>query len=267
MAARQEVLLIDIHCHPLPGTDDGARSFEIATTMLELAAADGVTHVVATPHCSFRFVFDPDENKKKAAELQAAIGKVPQILLGCDFHLSYDNIHRLTQNPAPFTLNGTQYLLVEFDEHFIPEQMDQVFYDIQVAGVTPILTHPERNAVCRRKLANIYNWITRGCLVQVTAQSYMGGFGSEALRSAERLLELNMIHFMASDAHDTKYRTPLLSPAYQKVASERGEPLADLLFTRNPDAVIHGRPLPAGPQPIPPEENRGKKKWWSLLRT
>jgi protein-tyrosine phosphatase len=258
--------LIDIHCHPLPETDDGAKSFEVATSMLQMSAADGVTHVVATPHCSFRYAFDQNANARKAAELQAAVGDVPQILLGCDFHLSYDNIRRLTEDRVPFSINGTQYLLVEFDEHFIPEQMDHVFYEIQVAGFTPILTHPERNVVCRRKLQNVYNWISRGCLVQVTAQSYTGGFGPECMRSAERMLELNMIHFMASDAHDTKYRSPLLSPAYQKMVTERGDEVADLIFTKNPEAVIQGKSLPAIPQPISPSEKQGKKKWWSLLR-
>jgi len=261
--------LIDIHCHPLPETDDGASSFDVATAMLQMSAADGVTHVVATPHCNFRYAFDHHENMKKAAQLQAAVGDVPQILLGCDFHLSYDNIRRLTEERVPFSINGTQYVLVEFDDHFIPEQMERVFYEIQVAGFTPILTHPERNEVCRRKLQNIFNWIGRGCLVQVTAQSYTGGFGSEALQTVERLLDLNMIHIMASDAHDTKHRPPLLSPAYKKVAQERGEHLADLLFTRNPEAVIHGKALPSVPEPISPsgKQKKKKKKWWPLLRT
>lgn len=254
--------MIDIHCHPLPETDDGAKSFEIALAMLQMSAEDGVTHVVATPHCSFRYAFDAEENKKKAAELQAAAGDAPQILLGCDFHLSYDNIRRLTEDRAPFTLNGTQYVLVEFDDHFIPQQMDNVFYEIQMAGFTPILTHPERNAVCRRRVQNVYNWVTRGCLVQVTAQSYMGGFGSEALHATEQLLDLNMVHIVASDAHDTKRRPPLLSPAYEKIATARGKQLADLLFTRNPEAIIQGKPLPPSPPPISPQEKKGKKKWW-----
>lgn len=235
--------------------------------MLQISASDGVTHVVATPHCNFRYAFDYAENQKKAAELQAAVGSAPHILLGCDFHLSYENIRLLTEEGVPFTINGTQYLLVEFDDHFIPEQMDRVFYDIQVAGFTPILTHPERNEVCRRKLQSVYKWITHGCLVQVTAQSYTGGFGSESMRAVERMLDLNMIHFMASDAHDAKYRPPLLSPAYQKLARERGPEIAELLFTRNPEAVIGGKSLPRNPEPISPSEKHKKKKWWSLLRT
>ncbi len=255
--------MIDIHCHPLPETDDGAKSFDVAVVMLKLAADDGVTHVVATPHCNFRYLFNAEQNRKKAAELQAAVGNAPKILVGCDFRLSYDNIHRLTGERADFSINGTQYLLVEFDDHFIPAQMDHVFYDIQVAGLTPILTHPERNAVCRRKLQDVYNWVARGCLVQITAQSYTGGFGSEAQRAAEQLLDLNMVHFVASDAHDAKHRPPILSSAYEKLVSTRGEDMADRLLTKNPEAVIHGKPLPPAPTPVSPGD---RKKWWSFLK-
>jgi protein-tyrosine phosphatase len=259
-------LVIDIHCHPLPETDDGAKSVEMAVEMLKMSAADGVTHVVATPHCNFRYAFDAFENRKKAAQLQALVGETPQILLGCDFHLSYDNIRRLTGEHGPFTINGTQYVLVEFDEHFIPRQMDRVFYEIQVAGYTPILTHPERNAVCRGKLESVYQWVARGCLVQVTAQSYLGGFGTEALHAAERMLDLNLIHIFASDAHDTRHRPPSLSPAYERLAAHRGREVADLLFTRNPQAVIRGKPLPPGLEAMPPNAKKGGKKWWVFSR-
>lgn len=256
--------MIDIHCHPLYETDDGAKTPEESLAMLKMAAADGVTHLVATPHCNFRYPYDFAGSKGKIEKLQTAVGATPKILLGCDFHLSYENIRRLTQDHVPFSLNGTQYLLVEFDDHFIPEQMDNVFYDIQVAGFTPVLTHPERNAVCRRKLESVYNWVSRGCLVQVTAQSYTGGFGPEAMRAVNELLDLNLVHIAASDAHDTKRRPPLLSPAYQKMSSERGEHLAELLFVEIPKAVIEGNPLPPAAPAVSPK-NRKRKKWWSFL--
>ncbi|MDE3179750.1 MAG: exopolysaccharide biosynthesis protein [Acidobacteriota bacterium] len=257
--------MIDIHCHPLYETDDGAKSFDIAVEMLKMAAADGITHLVATPHCNFSYPYDPSSNREKAAKLQAAVGESPQLMLGCDFHLSYENIRRLTDKTDEFGVNGSQYVLVEFDDHFIPDLMDNVFYEIQLAGFTPILTHPERNAVCRHKLGSVYNWVTRGCLVQVTAQSFTGGFGSEAQQAVERLLDHDMVHVMASDAHDTRHRPPILSRAYGKLAEERGEDLADLLFVGNPGAIIDGKPLPPGPQPSSPEA-RKSKKWWSFLK-
>ena len=139
--------------------------------MCRKAAADGITHLVATPHANDVYSFDPELNRRKLAELQSAIGNVPKLLPGCDFHLSYDNVQECLARPKDFTINNTSYLLVEFPDQFIPEQMDRVFYEIQLAGLVPILTHPERNPVCARRPELLYYWVTRGCLVQVTAHS------------------------------------------------------------------------------------------------
>lgn len=258
--------MIDIHCHPLPGVDDGAATFEIAVAMCQMAAADGITHLVATPHCNYRYPYQAEVNREKVRELQAAIGDVPKLLLGCDFHLSYENIRQLVENHAMFTINQTGYVLVEFGDHFIPEQIDRVFYELQVAGITPILTHPERNPICRRKPELLYHWVTRGCLVQVTAKSYTGGFGRDALQISELWLERNLIHFFASDAHDLKYRPPILSDCYRKVFAVKGREIADLLIKENPGAVIHGKPLPPMPAPLAPREVKRKRSWFSFLR-
>jgi protein-tyrosine phosphatase len=256
--------MIDIHSHPLPGVDDGAPNGDIALEMCRMAAADGTTHMVATPHSNYSYTFDPDLNRKLLAELQEKVGERPKLLLGCDFHLSYDNIQSCVQNSKDFTINHTQYLLVELPDQFIPEHLSRVYYDIQVAGLHPIITHPERNLLLQRKPELLKHWVSTGCLVQVTAQSYMGGFGSRARRYAEMLLDAGTIHFFASDAHDTERRPPLLSLCYQTVAKEKGVEVADLLLKRNPEAVIHGQPLP--PQPEWDREDAKKRSWFSFLR-
>lgn len=257
--------MIDIHCHPLSGVDDGAETFETSVAMCKMAAADGITHIVATPHSNYTYKFQPEVNREKLAELQAALGDTPKLLLGCDFHLSYDNIRQLIDNRSHFTINQTSYVLIELAEHFIPEQFDQVFYELQVAGLTPILTHPERNSVVRRKPELVYHWLTRGCLVQVTAQSYTGGFGATALELTEEWLERNLIHFFATDAHDPKHRPPILSRCYKKVAEIRGQEVADLLFTQNAEAVIQGKQLPPCFQPLEPRETQRKRSWLSIF--
>jgi protein-tyrosine phosphatase len=259
--------VIDIHCHPLSGVDDGAETFEVSVAMCKMAAADGITHVVATPHCNYKFDFQPEPSRQKLAELQAAVGDSPKLFLGCDFHLSYENIRRLIEQRGDFTINQTAYVLVELDDLFIPEQFDRVFYDIQAAGLIPILSHPERNPVFRRKPETLYDWVTRGYLVQVTAQSYTGGFGREAQHLTETWLERNLIHFFASDAHDVMHRPPLLSACYQKVAETRGREVADLLLVKNGTAVIEGRPMARGPEPVSAAAaKRRRRGWLSFLR-
>ena len=258
--------MIDIHCHPLPGIDDGAKSFDIAVAMCQMAANDGTTHLVATPHCNYRYPFDVEANRTKLKELQSAVGESPKLLLGCDFHLSYDNIRKLAEHGSEFSINNTRYLLVEFADYFIPEQMDNVFYEIEMAGYALILTHPERNSVIQRKPELLYHWVTRGCLVQATAMSYMGGFGSRAQGLSEEWLDRNLVHFFASDGHDLTHRPPVLSSCYKKIASVRGKEVADLLLESNPSAVINGEPLPTPPQPLGPKQAPRSKGWLSVFR-
>lgn len=259
--------MIDIHCHPLARVDDGPESFEVSVAMCKLAAEDGITHLVATPHFNYQFTFDSERNQSKRAELQAAVGEVPKVLLGCDFHISYDNVQRLTSNAArQFTINQTQYLLIELDDHFVPQQFDQILYNLQVVEVIPILTHPERNPVFRRKPELVSKWVARGCLVQVTAQSYLGGFGEQPQRLAERWLKQNLIHFFASDAHDEHHRPPLLSSCYRRVTEEHGEEVAARLLVKNPEAVINGQALPPAPEPVDLKKASGKR-WFSFLRS
>jgi len=258
--------MIDIHCHPLPGVDDGARSLEVAVKMCQLAASDGITDLVATPHSNYTYTFDPQRNRQLLAELQARVGEKPRLLLGCDLHLSFDNIQQCIRDASDFTINRTSYMLVELPDQFIPEHLTRVYYDIQVAGITPIVTHPERNMLIQRKPGLVQEWVEHGCLVQVTAQSYTGGFGSEARKLAERLLDAGLVHFFATDAHDVKRRPPLLSRCYQKLAREKGEEIADLLTRGNAEAVIHGRPLPPAPDRDEVRRGGGKRRWFTFWR-
>lgn len=258
--------MIDIHSHPITGVDDGARTFEISVEMCKMAVADGITHLVATPHCNYEYNYESEVNRAKLAELQAAVGETPKLLLGCDFHLSYENIQKLVEDHKRFTVNQTDYLLVEFGDHFIPEQMDRVFYEMQCTDVHPILTHPERNPVFQKHTDLLYHWVSRGCLVQVTAKSFTGGFGRRAQHFADLWFAQNLVNFVASDAHDSKFRPPILSEAYQKAKQIRGQEVADLLFRSNPLAVIEGRPLPPGPEPIDPKQAKKKRSWFSFWR-
>jgi protein-tyrosine phosphatase len=257
--------MIDIHCHPLPGVDDGARSFEIAVGMCRLAAEHGTTHLVATPHSNYSYTFDAGINRQLVAELQREIGEKPKLLLGCDFHLSYDNIQLCAQHSKDFTINQTSYLLVELPDQFIPDHISRVYYEIQVAGLKPIITHPERNALLQRRPKLLEEWVANGCLVQITAQSYTGGFSSRSRKLAERFLDRGLVHFFASDAHDLRHRPPILSHCYHKLEKTRGKEIAELLLVKNPQAVIEGLPLPPQPNWTGEDAHAPKRSWFSFL--
>ena len=254
--------MVDIHCHILPALDDGAAEESVAKEMAAMAAADGITHIVATPHSNYRYQFDPEVNQRKRDELQAAIGNSLTILLGCDFHLSYENLEDVRKNPSRYTINGRQYLLVEFADISIPPHMDQIFFDLLTRKLVPIITHPERNPILSQNAAQIEKWIEAGCLVQVTAGSFLGRLGKRAERSARELLRRDMVHFIATDAHNTTSRPPLLSDARRAIAAEQGEETAQALAELNPRAAVEGQPLPWQPQPQP----AAPRRWFSFHR-
>ena len=251
--------MVDLHCHVLPGVDDGPDSMEVALAMAETAVADGITHVVATPHSSDRFFFDFARIRKLRDELQAKIGDRLKIATGCDFHLNPENLNALRKNAPPYCINQHDYLLLEFNEVSIPPGMDQTLHEIQLAGVRPIVTHPERNSILRTHPERLRQWVRQGCFAQVTGGSLTGVFGPVAQRMALQWIREGLIHFVASDAHNTKARPLRLQPAYDVVVDQFGEPKAHALFLENPLAAFEGRELPHVPEVEEPALPRRKR--------
>ena len=142
-------VMIDIHCHILPGLDDGPDSLDEALQMAEMAIADGITHVVATPHANDRYRFSPDLVHQRRNEIQARLGDRLALTTGCDFHLSFENLQDLHAHPSKYTINQKNYLLVEFADFALPPNIDETLHRLQLARLSPIITHPERNGLIR----------------------------------------------------------------------------------------------------------------------
>jgi protein-tyrosine phosphatase len=250
--------MVDIHSHILYGLDDGARTLEESVAMVRLAAESGTTDIVATPHADVNYTYQPELVDRRIAELTEAAAGVVRIHRGCDFHLYYENIQQALENPARFTINQKRYLLVEFSDVMILESASEVFNRMMAAGTTPVITHPERNALLARSLDQIAKWVDAGCRVQVTAYSFLGRFGRHAKAAAEQLVEQGLVHFIASDAHDTKHRPPVMDGAYRYIARKYGKVCADALFSGNPLAALAGEAVEAAK----PEAGPGAAKWW-----
>ncbi|MDR3748716.1 MAG: exopolysaccharide biosynthesis protein [Acidobacteriota bacterium] len=239
--------MVDIHCHILPGIDDGSKSWEMTAEMCRVAAQDGITHIVATPHCNDEFDYDRDRYTEMLAELSdAAEGRVG-FSLGCDFHFSYDNIQDALTNPRRYTIGDSQYLLVEFSDYALPPTVRQDLLSLASCGMVPVITHPERNQVLLRQQDLVLGMVEQGCLVQVTANAVTGFWGRQSKKMAEWLLQRDTVHVIASDAHDPVRRQPVLSGARDAVAKLVGKEIADALVTLNPAAIVDGQSLPYQP--------------------
>jgi protein-tyrosine phosphatase len=241
--------MIDIHHHLLFGLDDGAKDIETSVKMVDVAARDGITHIVCTPHANHRFQYDRARNEQLLEEIRQRVGNKVELGLGCDFHLSWDNIQDALDHPGRYTINSKKYLLVEFADTIIPESINDSFFELTIVKQRPIITHPERNPVLQRHPERLADWVRDGALVQVTASSLTGRFGRTAKAVAEKFLDRNWVHFLATDAHNLESRPPILSRGYQAVVNRCGREAADRMCIHNPRAVFFGEEL--GPQPEP----------------
>jgi len=240
--------MIDIHCHILAGIDDGPKSWDVSEEMCQMAAADGIEHTVATPHANSRYAYDRATFRSDRDSLQERVGNSLRLGLGCDFHMSYENIEDALKRPDYYIIEGGHYQLVELSNYSIPVEIADGYTKLMNVGITPILTHPERNPILQKSPEKVLGWVELGCAVQITASAFTGAWGETAWKMAEWYLKRDAVHFLATDAHDTKRRPPVLSAGRDEVAEICGQDVAKALVEENPRAVINGKPLPYWPK-------------------
>jgi protein-tyrosine phosphatase len=209
--------------------------------MCEMARKDGIEHIVATPHANDEFRYDRKVLSKMLEELSQKMSGKLELSLGCDFHLSYENLVDVLKNPSDYTISGSNYLLVELSDFSVPPSVSQSLHRLLADGLVPIITHPERNLVLRSNRHRMLEWVEDGCLVQITANSLTGHWGKEAQQTAEWLMTHAAAHFLATDAHGVGWRPPILSEGL--LAAERivGKAAAKSLVCDNPRAVVLGQ--------------------------
>ena len=251
--------VVDIHSHILPGLDDGPSEFEVSLNMVRMAREAGTTDIVATPHANTSYRYEPELISERIGELQNAVGDGITIHRGCDFHLSPQNLQFAAREPSRFSINGLSYVLVEFPEVTLFQGIEQVFSNLMSSGLTPIVTHPERNEHLAADIPRLRRWVERGIPLQVTAQSVLGKFGPKAAQWCLQLLNEGLVHFVASDAHDLVFRPPRLAEARDFLVNQFGEEYAGLLLEVHPRAVIEGRPLEI--RPFPPHPKK-RSRWF-----
>lgn len=242
-------MFVDIHAHILPGIDDGASDMETAIGMLDIAAfEDKESCIIATPH----YIFGSLQNgaakvEGKLEELRkAASDKALKLDLrrGCEIFLSTE-VPELLDSGEISTLAGSSYVLVELPMMSIPEYTADVLYQLKLKGYNPIIAHPERYRDVIADPNRLLEYLQRGIYFQINASSLKGLYGKKIRETALILLKHNMVHFVASDAHTCRSRSPKLTKAYGIVCDEVGLDIAERLFYRNGLAVLENRELEA----------------------
>jgi protein-tyrosine phosphatase len=252
----------DIHCHVLPGLDDGAQSWEQSLEMARLAAADGITTVVATPHQLGGHAGNHgDRIRERTAQLQKLLdehGCRLRVLPGADVRIEPDLVRKIQSGEVLTLADRGRYVLLELPhEVYLP--LDRLLDELASAGLVGILSHPERNLGILAKPEVAAHLVDAGCLMQVTAGSLMGTFGPRSKAMAESLVTAGLVHFLATDAHGHRVRRPLLRRAYERVAELAGPEAAMTLCSLNPASVVADRKvLPGRRKP----QGRGWPGWF-----
>ena len=233
--------MLDLHCHLLPGIDDGAVDLDMALEMARMAVADGITTVACTPHI-YPGMYDNTGDGIRAAitalRLELASRDIDlQLVEGADVHLDQGLADSIRAGRIP-TLAGSRYLLLEPPHHVAPPRFEDTVFQLMVAGYVPVITHPERLSWIEGHYEVFQRLVKAGSWMQITAGSVTGRFGKRPRYWAERMLDEHLVHILATDAHHPRRRPPLLAEGRDAVANRVGEQEATHMVVTRPQGIV-----------------------------
>ena len=257
--------LVDIHSHILPYIDDGADDWDSALAMLKNGEKEGIIAIVATPHILHNNDFKSEpkiiNTYKELCERAKDAGLKIKIYLGCEIYAQPDTSleHQIA------TLNSNKkYFLIEFPMNNIPQFVPDQFFNFIVNEQIPIVAHPERNIGFQKRPQLIFEYVQRGALMQINEGSLRGRYGEMAKHLAFKMIENNLVHFVASDGHKPNSRTVTLAKSYEIISEKFGKDAANQLFYSNPVKAIKGEPIQTNaPVPIDGDLEPG---FWQRLK-
>lgn len=242
--------MIDLHVHILPDLDDGPRTLEEALEMARVAVADGITTMVATPHLFRRRSVDlqehiaPDRVRQAVAHFNEQLAEENidlTVLPGCEVPL-FPEIIKFFDASRILTINdGQRYICLEMPDSVIPPATEDIIFQLSSRGITPIITHPERNPIFFEMPQKLKRFISLGCLAQITARSLTRGFGWGVARFTKKLVKQGLVHIMATDAHSVGRRPPVMQEALKKLSRLVGESQAWDMVATTPERIIQSR--------------------------
>ena len=237
------MVLVDLHCHLLPGIDDGSKDWNTSLDLARQAVENGVTHALLTPHhLNGRYVNHKADVIALTAEFQQRLAQeqIPlTVFAGQEVRMSGGLLPALDQGDLLFADEGNRYLMLEFPSEDVPSYAANVVFQLRQNGVIPVIVHPERNARILARPKTLQEFLEQGCLTLQTASSYMGTFGSKVERLTKRLIEAGQGCVFASDAHDLPQRQYELRQALDKLETKEGEAVAQT-YRNNARAILNG---------------------------
>ena len=241
------MVMVDLHCHLLPGIDDGSKSMAISLRLAREATANGVTHALLTPHhMNGRYVNHKQDVIRRTKEFATELAKhqIPlTVFPGQEVRINGNLLKALNDDDILFADEGGQYLMLEFPDDDVPHYTERMIFYLQQRGITPVIVHPERNTMIMDHPDVLYDLLKKGCLSQITASSYVGTFGKKVARFSKQLIAAGQGYVFASDAHDLPGRKYEMRQAFEQLESEFGQDLVNR-YQQNARAIINGDNVP-----------------------
>lgn len=235
--------MIDLHCHLLPGVDDGSKNLDISLRLAREAVENGITHALLTPHhMNGVFVNHKLAVVEQTARFQEQLQEHDINLIvfpGQEVRISGDLLRAVDENDILFADESDQYLMMEFPDDDVPAYTSDMVYQLQQRGIIPVIVHPERNTKIMKYPNLLFELLEKGCLSQITASSYVGTFGKKVEMFSQQLIAAGQGYVFASDAHDLPGRKYEMHEAFDKLQMEFGNELANE-FEENAKAIING---------------------------
>ncbi|PAL14216.1 tyrosine-protein phosphatase [Peribacillus simplex] len=245
--------MIDIHCHILPGVDDGSADMNESMNMARKAAEAGITHIFATPHhLNEKFVNVKSDIIDRAVRLNESLhqNNIPlTIHLGQEVRIHRDIFTSLEKEEILTLDDNGRYLLLELPSGRVPTYTKEVIYELQLKGITPIIVHPERNKELIENHKLLFELAQEGALTQLTSGSIIGHFGKKVKSFSNKIVEHNLAHFIATDAHNIGSRGFTLQQAYETITKAYGIERT-FYFKENAEQLLKNQ-SPAVEKPVP----------------
>ena len=241
------MVMVDLHCHLLPGIDDGSKNMETSLRLAKEATENGVTHALLTPHhMNGHYMNHKQDIIQRTQKFQEEINKhnIPLIVFpGQEVRINGQLLEALDNDDILFADEGGKYMLLEFPGNDVPHYTNQMIFELQQRGIIPIIVHPERNTMIMDEPDLLYNLLEKGCISQITASSYVGTFGKKVENFSKDLIAAGQGYIFASDAHDLPGRKYEMRQAFKKLSREFGSGLARK-YNNTAQAIINGEPIP-----------------------
>lgn len=236
--------MIDLHCHMLPAVDDGSKTIDMSLQMARQAQKEGIDKILLTPHyMDGEYVNHKNDILNAVQNFQKDLvdNNIDiEVRAGQEVHINGNLLSSVDNDDVLYADQNNKYMMLELPHNGVPEYTEDMIFELKVKGITPVIVHPERNFGFQNDPDKLYELVKQGCLTQLTATSYVGGFGKHIQKFTNQIIDAGLGFTFSSDAHNLAGRRFRMKEAYELLANEKGKGIATK-YMDNAESIWSGK--------------------------